>query len=1227
MGQGKSPSAGKGKPWRKRLSILLIASLFFSLATPAGYAQEQEEHLQVIIQYQDDIPEEPTRFGWLNVPVYDNVKDMENLNVRTASVPVSEMASLLADPGVLSVEEAVPFEFHETYPERFSGIGGGPNDDAPMWHNQMIGAYDAWEDGFTGEDVKVAVFDSGFFDHDDIDYAGGVSVIDEETDFTKDPNGHGTSVAGVIGSLPGTEAEGMASGVDLYGVKVSHQDEDGNNRVGDTSHIVQGIEWAIEEEMDIINLSLGWDDYLQNMHRVFQSAADEGILIVASSGNHGNDEGTGENMVYPAKFDEVIAVASLDPDKERAYYSSTGPENELAAPGGKGRGFQSEQIYTINNENAYSYMSGTSFASPHIAGLGALLMQRNPDWSATEIRQYMIDHAEDLGEPGRNELYGFGLASYQPAGDEPEVPELIYDGPLEIDVSEGASFEIPEVSVSHSEDLDVRVSLFDSDGNALDPDTFSTDIPGTYTWRFDAEDEAGNQAEPLFITVNVLETVDEEPPVIIYDGPLTFTVSYGAEFFLPDVTVEDNVDEDLTAEVMIQNEAGAVLDVLDTTEPGTYTLTYTAEDSAGNEAEPLVITVTVEEKEDTTPPELVYEGPTAITVAYGEGFTMPEVRVTDDTDEDLLPTVTIENEAGETLSAIDTTEPGTYTLTYTAEDSAGNEAEPLVITVTVEEKEDTTPPELVYEGPTEITVAYGEGFTIPEVSVTDDTDEDLLPTVTIENEAGETLSAIDTTEPGTYTLTYTAEDSAGNEAEPLVITVTVEEKEDTTPPELVYEGPTEITVAYGEGFTIPEVSVTDDTDEDLLPTVTIENEAGETLSAIDTTEPGTYTLTYTAEDSAGNEAEPLVITVTVEEKEDTTPPELVYEGPTEITVAYGEGFTIPEVSVTDDTDEDLLPTVTIENEAGETLSAIDTTEPGTYTLTYTAEDSAGNEAEPLVITVTVEEKEDTTPPELVYEGPTEITVAYGEGFTIPEVSVTDNTDEDLLPTVTIENEAGETLSAIDTTEPGTYTLTYTAEDSAGNEAEPLVITVTVEEKEAPSFSDVDERERFHLEIRYLAGLGIIGGYTDGRFGPDDVVTRGQAAIMIGRALGFDGEQRETSFPDVGMNTTFSGFVQEAADRGIIQGFPDGSYRPDAPVTRGQMAIFIARAFDLETEADADFSDVSPSMQSYSAVRLILHENITEGFPDGTFRPDNDVTRGQFSAFLSRTLNEDFRGMD
>ena len=169
------------------------------------------------------------------------------------------------------------------------------------------------------------------------------------------------------------------------------------------------------------------------------------------------------------------------------------------------------------------------------------------------------------------------------------------------------------------------------------------------------------------------------------------------------------------------------------------------------------------------------------------------------------------------------------------------------------------------------------------------------------------------------------------------------------------------------------------------------------------------------------------------------------------------------------------------------------------------------------------------------------------------------------------------------------------------------------------------RNTFFEEIEFLSSKKIISGYEGGVFKPDISVSRAEAAIMIGRALDLDGKATNTKFRDVTAKVTGSGYIAAAVERGIIKGYPDGTYRPYEPVTRGQMAIFLDRAFELEEFGrTTPFSDISPSQAAYESIVKANANGIVQGFHDGNFRPEQKVTRGQFSAFMARTLEPSFR---
>lgn len=176
------------------------------------------------------------------------------------------------------------------------------------------------------------------------------------------------------------------------------------------------------------------------------------------------------------------------------------------------------------------------------------------------------------------------------------------------------------------------------------------------------------------------------------------------------------------------------------------------------------------------------------------------------------------------------------------------------------------------------------------------------------------------------------------------------------------------------------------------------------------------------------------------------------------------------------------------------------------------------------------------------------------------------------------------------------------------------------QEQTTSFKDVPSSYTFYEEIQFLVELGIIAGYEDGTFRPNQEVTRAQAAIMLARELGFENEPpTQTDFSDVSPSSVASGYIQVAVEFGIIQGFQDGTFRPNEPVTRGQLAILLSRSFDLTESEEVTFHDVSPSSAAYPYIGKLVYAGITYGYEDGTFKPNQPVTRGQFAAFMTRAI--------
>jgi subtilisin family serine protease len=253
--------------------------------------------------------------------------------------------------------------------------------------------------GQGGAGVKVAVIDTGI-DCGHQDLAGGcvygANFVNGSQPF--DDGGHGTHVAGIIAARQnGVGVIGVAPEATVYAVKVL--DSTGS---GSWSSVAMGIDWAVRNGMHVINMSLGATTGSQAVADAVARAEAAGVLVVASAGNSGCCNTVG----YPAAYDGVLAVAAVDSIEMRAGFSSTGPQVDIAAPGVGIRSSVPTGSCSLCDPSGYAWLSGTSMAAPHVAGVGALLRSRG--WSALEAASLMTTTAVDLGAPGFDDEYGYG---------------------------------------------------------------------------------------------------------------------------------------------------------------------------------------------------------------------------------------------------------------------------------------------------------------------------------------------------------------------------------------------------------------------------------------------------------------------------------------------------------------------------------------------------------------------------------------------------------------------------------------------------------------------------------------------------------------------------------------------------------------------------------------------------------------------------------------------------
>jgi subtilisin family serine protease len=327
-----------------------------------------------------------------------------------AVVPPGRLAALQRDPRVRSVTAD---RFVQALPKPCAtppckGNGGG-GDEPPPPSGQTVptgvsringtSSSTAAGDGSGSVNVGVAVIDTGIdVDHADLNVAGGINCSKGRSDKYNDGNGHGTHVAGTIGALDnGTGVVGVAPGVRLYAVRVLN-----NAGSGFTSDVICGIDWvtanAAVHGISVANMSLGGPGgdsvcgtAVDPEHEAICSLVNAGVTVAVAAGNDAEDA----NGSTPASYDEVITVSALadfdgaagaigsptcrnDEDDTFANFSNFGADVDIIAPG--------VCIESTWNDGGYNTISGTSMASPHVAGAAALYLVNNPGLSPAQVR-------------------------------------------------------------------------------------------------------------------------------------------------------------------------------------------------------------------------------------------------------------------------------------------------------------------------------------------------------------------------------------------------------------------------------------------------------------------------------------------------------------------------------------------------------------------------------------------------------------------------------------------------------------------------------------------------------------------------------------------------------------------------------------------------------------------------------------------------------------------------
>ena len=259
-----------------------------------------------------------------------------------------------------------------------------------------------------GEAVKIAILDTGI-DADHIIFNERIISSDSKSFIDNsilDENGHGTAVAGLI-------TESTPDNAELMILKIADK-----NGEGSLSDMVTALQYASDHGADVVNISLNacYGDYynlssetelrqiqasISRMEAVFSEAKENGVVTCVSAGNDNRD--IGEVYNYPAMSENVLSVGATDSEGMKAGFSSYGNALDFAAPG------VGIDCASIVADNAWKSFSGTSAASPHIAAAAAIIKSYNPNAGMDKVEEELASISEDLGDSGKDVLYGYGV--------------------------------------------------------------------------------------------------------------------------------------------------------------------------------------------------------------------------------------------------------------------------------------------------------------------------------------------------------------------------------------------------------------------------------------------------------------------------------------------------------------------------------------------------------------------------------------------------------------------------------------------------------------------------------------------------------------------------------------------------------------------------------------------------------------------------------------------------
>lgn len=590
-------------PFALILAIILGQVAVFDIAYAEQKLPEKFVSDRLLVKFKNDVTDSSKK-SILESNQATEISEIKPLEIKIIKVPehaLVKIQTLLANnANVEYVEKDFLLE-----------PALSPNDPnySNQWHLPAINAPNAWDISQGSSSIPIAILDSGVDpNHPDLKnkLVNGYNFFNNNNDWS-DVCGHGTKVAGTAAAITDNDigVAGVSWNSPIIPIRITDL-----NCYGYYSSMINGIVYAANNGARVANISF----------QIFNGAAlsdaaqymnDHGGWVVAAAGNTGSNEAYSENPY-------IISVGATSASNGIASFSSNGPFVDFSAPG--------SSIYTTRSGGSYSYASGTSFSSPIVAGVIALVIGNDPTLNAQEVYDALKNSAVDKGDQGRDDYYGWGIVDAYaalPQNNSPpidSVPPTVTITSPQNGVDVGDTFT---VKVDASDDVSLINVVLNVDDVFYDqkssvPYDFVVDSSawneGTYEIQAVAKD-SGDNSNFDAITVNVIrEYNDITPPSVTITSPQngdkvedSFIVHVDSSDEISDVNVALYIDDLFFA----QSSSPPFVFQIDTTAwiEGSHEIKAISTDANGNTNFDSILVNIIREIVDITPPDVLITNP------------------------------------------------------------------------------------------------------------------------------------------------------------------------------------------------------------------------------------------------------------------------------------------------------------------------------------------------------------------------------------------------------------------------------------------------------------------------------------------------------------------------------------------------------------------------------------------------------------------------------------------